>query len=43
MTTVVDASGWKEGETVGMNLAYLYNAARFASSRRAPDRDHRRE
>jgi DNA polymerase-3 subunit beta len=32
MTTVVDASGWKEGETVGMNLAYLYNAARFASS-----------
>jgi DNA polymerase-3 subunit beta len=32
MTTVVDASGWKEGETIGMNLAYLYNAARFASS-----------
>ena len=32
MTTVVDASGWKEGEMIGMNLAYLYNAARFARS-----------
>jgi DNA polymerase-3 subunit beta len=32
MTTVVDVSGWKEGETVGVNLTYLYNAARFASS-----------
>ena len=32
MTTVVDARGWKEGETIGMNLAYFYNAARFASS-----------
>jgi DNA polymerase-3 subunit beta len=32
MTTVVDASGWKEGETIGMSLAYFYSAARFASS-----------
>jgi DNA polymerase-3 subunit beta len=32
MTTVVDASGWEEGQTVGVNLAYLYNAARFARS-----------
>ena len=32
MTTVVDASGWEEGQTVGVNLAYLYNAARSAPS-----------
>ena len=32
MTSLVEASGWKEGETVGVNLSYLYNAARFADS-----------
>ena len=32
MTSLVEASGWKEGETVGVNLTYLYNAARFADS-----------
>ena len=32
MTSLVEASGWKEGETVGVNLSYLYNAARFAAS-----------
>jgi len=32
MTSLVEASGWKEGETVGVNRSYLYNAARFADS-----------
>jgi DNA polymerase III sliding clamp (beta) subunit (PCNA family) len=32
MTTVVEASGWEEGQTIGVNLTYLHNAARFAPS-----------
>ena len=32
MTTVVKASGWEEGQAVGVNLTYFYYAARFASS-----------
>jgi DNA polymerase III sliding clamp (beta) subunit (PCNA family) len=32
MTAVVKANGWEEGQTVGVNLAYFYKAARFASS-----------
>jgi DNA polymerase III subunit beta len=32
MTSLVEASGWKEGESVGVNLSYLYNAVRFADS-----------
>jgi len=32
MTTFIEASGWEEEKTVGVNLGYLYNAARFASS-----------
>src|SRR5262249_10575397 len=29
MTTFIEASGWEEEKTVGVNLGYLYNAARF--------------
>jgi hypothetical protein len=32
MKTVVEASGSEEGQTIGVNLAYLYNAARFVPS-----------
>jgi len=32
MTSLVEASGWKDGESVGVNLSYLYNAAQFADS-----------
>jgi hypothetical protein len=32
MTTTIDASGWEVGEAIGVNLTYLYNAARFARS-----------
>jgi hypothetical protein len=32
MTTLVEASGWEGGQTIGVNLTYLYNAARFAPS-----------
>jgi DNA polymerase-3 subunit beta len=32
MTTTIDASGWEDGEAVGVNLTYLYNAGKFARS-----------
>jgi hypothetical protein len=32
VTTTIDASGWKDGQSIGVNLTYLYNAVRFAQS-----------
>ena len=32
MTAAIEASGWKDGEMVGVNLSYLYNAVRFVAS-----------
>jgi DNA polymerase-3 subunit beta len=32
MTTTIDASSWEDGAAIGVNLTYLYNAARFALS-----------
>lgn len=32
MTTVIEASGWKEDATIGVNLGYLHEAVRFVSS-----------
>jgi DNA polymerase-3 subunit beta len=32
LTITIPASGWKEGELLGVNLGYLHDAARFAPS-----------
>jgi DNA polymerase III sliding clamp (beta) subunit (PCNA family) len=32
MTTVIEATGWKEGAVIGVNVGYLHDAARFVSS-----------
>jgi hypothetical protein len=32
MTTTIDASGWDGDQSLGVNLTYLYNAARFVRS-----------
>jgi DNA polymerase III beta subunit, C-terminal domain len=31
MTTVIEASGWKEGAAIGVNLGYLHDAVRFVA------------
>ncbi|MGH7823535.1 MAG: hypothetical protein ACREQ9_27560, partial [Candidatus Binatia bacterium] len=32
LSSVIAAEGWKEGESIGLNLSYLYDAVRFAPS-----------